>query len=261
MQFIAGSTDQSSNKYQESEVLGCCLASKKWTLPSPLLGKLILSILWICQCMFSVPNAYKNLTHDLAILLQWNCRGLKQQTAKKLVLEQYVMVSSWKPYIYLIRSFNLSHMTEVAVQTMTWFSEWLSVGFGIFLFKTFSLPRLQCVMCTLCLITEISSNIHRHSRTHISNYIRSLIWQKVYIFKAAHPYVNRSHPYLIAHRDFVTVRLGGIDTTASRGLKSTGTGISSAKKLTYGIVAAVVVITIMTGIAVFFIQRARRRRW
>ena len=91
---MAGSMDRSSDKYQESEVLGCCLANKKWTWPSILVGKLILSILWICQCTLSIPNECKNLTHYLAILLRWNCRGLKQRMAKKLVLEQYVMVSS-----------------------------------------------------------------------------------------------------------------------------------------------------------------------
>lgn len=61
-----------------------------------------------------------------------------------------------------------------------------------------------------------------------------------------------------AHSDFVTVRLGGVDTTASQGLKPTDAGTSSAKKLTYGIVVAVVVIAILVGVAIF-ILRARRR--
>ncbi|KIM43281.1 hypothetical protein M413DRAFT_18357 [Hebeloma cylindrosporum] len=61
-----------------------------------------------------------------------------------------------------------------------------------------------------------------------------------------------------AHSDFVTVRLGEVDTTASQGLKPTDAGTSSAKKLTYGIVVAVVVIAILVGVAIF-ILRARRR--
>ncbi|KAF8158193.1 aspartic peptidase domain-containing protein [Crassisporium funariophilum] len=62
-----------------------------------------------------------------------------------------------------------------------------------------------------------------------------------------------------AHQDFVTVRLNGVDTTGTRGLKDPSAS-SKPRTTMYYIVAAVAVVAILFAVAIFFILRARRRR-
>ncbi|PPR00466.1 hypothetical protein CVT24_004527 [Panaeolus cyanescens] len=60
-----------------------------------------------------------------------------------------------------------------------------------------------------------------------------------------------------AHQDFVTVRLGGQDTTATRGVK----GIKSQTRSTmYYIIAAVGAVAIVVACSILFILRAKRKR-
>ncbi|KAF9483492.1 acid protease [Pholiota conissans] len=61
-----------------------------------------------------------------------------------------------------------------------------------------------------------------------------------------------------AHGDFVTVRLGGIDTTGTRGLVS-DSGFGGNKTIYY-IVAGVIVAVFLCALVIFMILRARRRR-
>ncbi|CAA7262972.1 unnamed protein product [Cyclocybe aegerita] len=62
-----------------------------------------------------------------------------------------------------------------------------------------------------------------------------------------------------AHQDFVTVRLGGIDTTGTRGLRDS-TSKSGPGRTLYYIIAAVAVVAVLVAVAIFFILRYRRRR-
>ncbi|KAF4617110.1 hypothetical protein D9613_005968 [Agrocybe pediades] len=63
-----------------------------------------------------------------------------------------------------------------------------------------------------------------------------------------------------AHSDFVTARLGGIDTTGSRGLKKANNSGSGRTPMFLYIVAVVVVIAVLIAGAVLFVLRRRRRR-
>ncbi|KJA21229.1 hypothetical protein HYPSUDRAFT_140963 [Hypholoma sublateritium FD-334 SS-4] len=62
-----------------------------------------------------------------------------------------------------------------------------------------------------------------------------------------------------AHSDFVTIRLGGIDTTASRKLIPT-TSSSSKHRTTYYIVAGVLGALVLSAIVAFTVLRSARRR-
>ncbi|KAF8964425.1 aspartic peptidase domain-containing protein [Flammula alnicola] len=63
-----------------------------------------------------------------------------------------------------------------------------------------------------------------------------------------------------AHQDFVTVRLGGIDSTGTRALKDTTFSASSVHKTVYYIIVGVVVGAVLFAVAIFFLLRARKRR-
>ncbi|KAF8195466.1 aspartic peptidase domain-containing protein [Pholiota molesta] len=59
-----------------------------------------------------------------------------------------------------------------------------------------------------------------------------------------------------AHQDFVAVRLGGVDTTGTRGFKSSG---SKRHRTIYYIVAGVITAIFLSVFVIFLILRARRR--
>ncbi|KAF9046535.1 aspartic peptidase domain-containing protein [Panaeolus papilionaceus] len=61
-----------------------------------------------------------------------------------------------------------------------------------------------------------------------------------------------------AHQDFVTVRLGGEDTTATRGIRDIKS--STSRSTMYYIIAAVAVVAIVVAASILFILRAKRKR-
>jgi hypothetical protein len=92
--------------------------------------------------MLSVPNACKNLTALPSDPSTVKLSGLTTTDGQKACIGAVCDGLPLKTsYLTLIHSFNLSHMTGVTAQIMTWFLGWLSVSFGFFFeFKTFSLP-------------------------------------------------------------------------------------------------------------------------